>query len=212
MDESNQKPTGADTSSPVASRGALAAARRWMSSRWAAAACAALLAVMSLQMLAVVWRKSITTDEIVMIPAAYYYLVAGDCRLVNEHPPFVKLVAALPLLFVQPKEAPPAVSLTDDSALVKFEYADSFWDSNNDIFESLSFWRRGVRHEILDARRRARPVRSLPRDALARAAARAQPQNFKRARWSRRARGAPLHTRGLLLRPPTARRGRPFVD
>src|SRR2546423_8134230 len=142
MDESNQQPTEAGASSLVPTRGALAAARRWMSSRWAAAACAALLAVMSLQMLAVVWRKSITTDEIVMIPSAYYYLVAGDCRLVNEHPPFVKLVAALPLLFVQPKEAPPQTSLTEDSALVKFEYADSFWGSNNDLFESLSFWPR----------------------------------------------------------------------
>ena len=114
MGESNQKPLEAGASSPVAARGTLvvarrafSSARRWVAARWDVAACAALLAVMSLQMLAVVWRKSITTDEIVMIPAAYYYLVAGDCRLVNEHPPFVKLVAALPLLFVQPKEAPP---------------------------------------------------------------------------------------------------------
>src|SRR5256714_488039 len=140
MDESNQQPTEAGASSLVPTRGALAAARRWMSSRWAAAACAALLAVMSLQMLAVVWRKSITTDEIVMIPSAYYYLVAGDCRLVNEHPPFVKLVAAVPLLFVQPKEVPPEQDAA--SMPVEFEYADSFWGSNEDIFESLSFWPR----------------------------------------------------------------------
>src|SRR5205085_5790180 len=129
-----QKPPEAGASSPVVARDApvvarhaLSSARRWVAARWDVAACTALLAVMSFQMLAVVWQKSITTDEIVMIPAAYYYLVAGDCRLVNEHPPFVKLVAALPLLFVQPKEAPPQTPLTEDSALVKFEYADSFW-------------------------------------------------------------------------------------
>src|SRR5207248_11073020 len=72
MDESNQRPTEAGASSPIAARSvlvvarhALSSARRWVAARWAAAAaCAALLAVMSLQMLAVVWQKSITTDEI----------------------------------------------------------------------------------------------------------------------------------------------------
>src|SRR2546423_13424349 len=114
----------------------------WISSHWPAVICAALLIAMSLQMLAVVWRNSITTDEIVMIPSAYYYLSAGDCRLINEHPPLVKFVAGLPLLFIQPAETPPKTLPTDDSALVKFEYADSFWGSNDNVFESLSFWPR----------------------------------------------------------------------
>src|SRR5215831_761879 len=60
-----------------------------------------LLAVMGLQMLAVISRKSITLDEIVMIPAAYYHLADGNFQLINEHPPLAKIIAAVPLLFVQ---------------------------------------------------------------------------------------------------------------
>src|SRR3982751_1002791 len=72
-------------------RRALASVRAWARAHAAPLACAALLAFMSLQMLAVVWRKSITVDEIVMIPAAYYHLAAGNCQLVHEHPPLAKI-------------------------------------------------------------------------------------------------------------------------
>ena len=74
-----------------------------------AAACGAgaLLLVMALQMFAVIRRKSITVDEIVMIPSAYYHLSSANFQLVNEHPPLAKLIAGVPLLFVQPEEARP---------------------------------------------------------------------------------------------------------
>jgi hypothetical protein len=87
----------------------------------------ALLALMGLQMFAVVWRKSITVDELVMIPSAYYHLVDSDFQLVNEHPPLSKLVAATPLLFVQPNEQP------DHNA---------FWDYNEKKYPSIAFWSR----------------------------------------------------------------------
>ncbi|HEY3580545.1 MAG TPA: phospholipid carrier-dependent glycosyltransferase [Pyrinomonadaceae bacterium] len=87
----------------------------------------ALLALMGLQMFAVIWRKSITVDELVMIPSAYYHLVDGDFQLVNEHPPLSKLVAAAPLLFVQPNE--------------QAEHA-AFWDYNEKKYPSIAFWSR----------------------------------------------------------------------
>ena len=87
----------------------------------------ALLALMGLQMFAVVWRKSITVDELVMIPSAYYHLVDGDFQLVNEHPALSKLVAATPLLFVQPNEQ------ADHGA---------FWDYNEKKYPSIAFWSR----------------------------------------------------------------------
>src|SRR5690349_8684458 len=87
----------------------------------------ALLALMGLQMFAVVWRKSITVDELVMIPSAYYHLVDSDFQLVNEHPPLSKLVAATPLLFVQPNEQ------ADHGA---------FWDYNEKKYPSIAFWSR----------------------------------------------------------------------
>src|ERR1041385_5854855 len=86
-----------------------------------------LLAVMGLQMFAVIGRKSITIDELVMIPSAYYHLVDNDFQLVNEHPSLSKLAAAVPLLFVQPNEE------ADHAA---------FWDYNLKKYPSIAFWSR----------------------------------------------------------------------
>src|SRR5688572_27462217 len=89
-------------------RQALSRLHSFSRTRAAELATGVLLAVMSLQMLAASARQSITADEIVMIPAAYYHLVTGNSQYVNEHPPLSKIVAALPLLFLQPVEPPPA--------------------------------------------------------------------------------------------------------
>src|ERR1051325_11572408 len=107
MDESLNQ--GADSGVLVFEPRAFAErAREWARARRHALACAALLSAMSLQMFAVVSRKSITVDEIVLIPAAYYHLAAFNCQLVHEPPPLAKLVSAPPLLFVQPNAAKPA--------------------------------------------------------------------------------------------------------
>ena len=110
----------------------------------AAALCAgALLVVMGLQMFAVIRRKSITVDEILMIPSAYYHLTSANFQLVNEHPPLAKLVAGVPLLFVQPEEArPDQMNAPAGSPDAKWAYYDSFWENNRDRFEPLSFWPR----------------------------------------------------------------------
>jgi hypothetical protein len=124
-------------------RRASARALAWARERAATLACAALLAFMSLQMLAVVWRKSITVDEIVMIPAAYYHLAAGNCQLVHEHPPLSKILAGIPLLFLQPDENDPRkFGYAPDSAEGKWNYSERFWEDNPRLFESISFWAR----------------------------------------------------------------------
>ena len=98
---------------------------------------------MSLQMFAVISRKSITVDEIVMIPSAYYHLAAGNFQLVNEHPPLAKIIAGVPTLFVQPNEVKPEqITGEPGSFKEKWSYAERFWENNPDIFESLSFWPR----------------------------------------------------------------------
>lgn len=143
MDESfNQAASGARvlTFEP---RAALTRARVWARAHAAGLACAALLSAMSLQMFAVVARKSITVDEIVMIPAAYYHLAAGNCQLVHEHPPLAKLVSGLPLLFVQPNEAnPEKFGVAANSPGGKWKYEERFWEDNFALFDSLSFWGR----------------------------------------------------------------------
>src|SRR5437763_568391 len=110
----------------------------------AAAFCAgALLLVMALQMFAVIWRKSITVDEIVMIPSAYYHLASGNFQLVNEHPPLSKLIAGAPLVFVQPEEArPDQITASPGSSDVQWAYYESFWENNFDRFDTLGFWAR----------------------------------------------------------------------
>lgn len=124
-------------------RGALASTHSWILAHLAELACAALLAAMSLQMFAVISRKSITVDEIVMIPSAYYHLAAGNFQLVNEHPPLAKIIAGVPSLFVQPNEVKPEQITGEPGSFdEKWSYAERFWENNPDIFESLSFWPR----------------------------------------------------------------------
>ena len=102
-----------------------------------------LLALASAQMLAVVARKSITVDEIVMIPAAYYHLAAGDFQFIHEHPPLAKIVAAVPLLFVQPDEPrPDQISAPPGTTQAKWDYTAYFWEDNYALFDSISFWSR----------------------------------------------------------------------
>ena len=124
-------------------RRAAESARAWASARRAGLACAALLSVMSLQMLSVVARKSITVDEIVMIPAAYYHLAAGDFQLVHEHPPLSKILAGVPLLFIQPAEAGPAkIRAPRGSPEAKWAMQESFWEENRAAFGAICFWAR----------------------------------------------------------------------
>src|SRR5215207_4897581 len=124
-------------------RRALRHVRAWARARAAGLACAALLAFMSLQMLAVVSRKCITVDEVVMIPVAYYHLAAGNCQHVHEHPPLSKILAGLPLLFLQPDETDPRrLGHAPDSPVGKWTYEERFWEDNPRLFESISFWAR----------------------------------------------------------------------
>jgi 4-amino-4-deoxy-L-arabinose transferase-like glycosyltransferase len=126
----------------VASR-ALRALQRTLATHWGEATCAFLLLVMSLNLLGATSRKSITVDETLLIPAAYYHLAAGDFHLVYEHPPLCKILAAVPLLFIQPKELSPGA--IDPAAEVPTRVGAQqgyFWEDNLSSFESIGFWAR----------------------------------------------------------------------
>lgn len=49
-------------------------------------------------------RTSVTIDEPTHLLAGYRHLVCGDFAINREHPPLLKIVAALPLLPMQPKD------------------------------------------------------------------------------------------------------------
>ena len=124
---------------------AFAAVGRLVAVRKAGAVCAALLVLMAANLFASISRKSITNDEIVHIPAGYYHLVAGKFQLNNEHPPLVKMWAALPLLFIQPNEAAPSPGeVTGNFSEETWKYLDQFWPNNKDNFAAISFWTRAM--------------------------------------------------------------------
>jgi 4-amino-4-deoxy-L-arabinose transferase-like glycosyltransferase len=124
-------------------RQALAKVRRWARARCVRLICVALLGVMSLQMLAAASRKSISTDELVHIPAGYYHLVVGDFQFLNLHPPVPMMIGALPLLFIQPGE----VSAIEQKKIPRddnfvFVVSERFWTPNDSLFRTVSFWTR----------------------------------------------------------------------
>ena len=121
----------------------LAELRAWIIAHTAEIGCAAILILMSLQMLFVISRKSITCDEIVMIPSGYYHVAAQNFELINDHPPVSKILAAIPLLFLQPEEIRPNQVVGEPgSSDERWAHMERFWENNPDTFLSLSFWPR----------------------------------------------------------------------
>jgi hypothetical protein len=91
-----------------------------------------LLAVMLLLMLASSRADSLTFDEPAHIAAGYASLRYRDARLNHEHPPLVKMLAALPLLAVAP-HFPLASSAWQEANNGKWETARIFlYESGND--------------------------------------------------------------------------------
>ena len=120
----------------------LRAGQLFVQKHWPQLIVLALLAVMAANLLTVIKRKSITIDEIAHIPAGYYHLVAGNYTLNNEHPPLVKVWAALPLLFLQPNEPPLAALDNVDFYTRTGDAFANFWTANASEFEVISFWTR----------------------------------------------------------------------
>lgn len=115
---------------------------QFVRARKAEVVCACLLLGMSGTMLAVISRKSITNDEVVIIPAGYYHLAAGNFQILVDHPPLARMYAALPLLFLQPNEPPINVRPGEDSQQRTLRAEEEFWSANESYFATISFWSR----------------------------------------------------------------------
>jgi 4-amino-4-deoxy-L-arabinose transferase-like glycosyltransferase len=127
----------------AAPRRSSASVRGWARAHRAGLICALLLGIMSVQMLAAVSRKSITTDEVVHIPAGYYHLVVGDFQFLNQHPPVSMMIGAAPVLFMHPGEMSQAElqTIPRDDAFV-FVVSQRFWMPNDDFYHAAAFWTR----------------------------------------------------------------------
>lgn len=116
--------------------------RRWTHYKLELAA-AAILLVTAVNLVSVTLRKSITTDEVVLIPSAYYHWVDPSVNLIGQHPPLVKLLAGLPLLFLQPNEwKPEKIDPASRQDQNEWGYVIHFWQDNRPRFEAISFWSR----------------------------------------------------------------------
>ncbi len=84
-----------------------------------------LLTVFTVLALTSMWNDSANYDERIHLPAGYSYLTQKDMRLNPEHPPLVKDLSALPLLFLN----------------IKFPYQSSGWNTllSSDISRTPSW-------------------------------------------------------------------------
>lgn len=95
-------------------------------------------------------QKSATSDEVAHIPAGYTYVKLGDFRMNPEHPPLVKALAGIPLLFLPVKPVrmdvnDPVWSKVDPAAYGwlrnEWEFGAKFLYEWNDA-DRLVFWSR----------------------------------------------------------------------
>jgi hypothetical protein len=108
----------------------------------AEAVCTCLLLLLAVNLVVAISHKSITNDEVVHIPAGYYHLVAGDYQLNNEHPPLIKMWAALPMLFIQPEEPQMPVEGSPNFAEKTWGFHQLFWNANGSRFRTIGYWSR----------------------------------------------------------------------
>jgi Dolichyl-phosphate-mannose-protein mannosyltransferase len=84
--------------------------------------------------------KSIGCDEIIHIPAGYAYIKEFNYWMNREHPPLAKILAAVPLLFLQPNLPTDHPSWGDRSR--QTEFGRQFLFVQNANTDQLVFWAR----------------------------------------------------------------------
>ncbi|MCD6149328.1 glycosyltransferase family 39 protein [bacterium] len=84
-------------------------------------------------------QESTTMDEKAHIPSAYSYVKYNDMRLNPEHPPLLKDLAGLPLLFFNPR-FPADDPLWTEGVNEQWELGDKFIHSND--ADQITFWSR----------------------------------------------------------------------
>ncbi|MBI2451303.1 MAG: glycosyltransferase family 39 protein [Parcubacteria group bacterium] len=102
---------------------------------------ASLLGFMLILMLSSSWNDSAIVDEVPHIGAGYSYLTRKDMRLNPEHPPLIKDLAALPLLFLDLKFPKTDPSWTQDIN-GQWTFGAEFIHKIGNPAEKILFWSR----------------------------------------------------------------------
>ena len=87
-------------------------------------------------------QESATMDEVAHIPAGYSYLTQRDYRLNPEHPPLLKDLSAIPLLFIKNINFPKYLSSWTKEINSQWDFGFNFlYKSGNDA-DKIIFWSR----------------------------------------------------------------------
>ncbi len=103
-----------------------------------------LIAVFFLQAILSMWDDSPTSDEIVAPAVGYAELFTGDFTLVDDHPPLIRILTALPLLSLQPTLplTHPSWQQKEQGVKDRIDFAYEFFYRVNHNADQLLFWSR----------------------------------------------------------------------
>jgi hypothetical protein len=85
---------------------------------------------------------SVTMDEVAHLPAGYSYLTQKDMRLNPEHPPLIKDLAALPLLFIQGINFPSEIKAWQEDINGQWDFGYHFLYQMGNPVDKMIFWGR----------------------------------------------------------------------
>ncbi len=87
-------------------------------------------------------NDSLTMDELAHLPAGYSYLTQKDMRLNPEHPPLIKDLAAIPLLFIKNINFPSETKSWKKDVNGQWDFGNKFlFHSGNPAYKMI-FWAR----------------------------------------------------------------------
>src|SRR6056297_232530 len=85
---------------------------------------------------------SLTFDEKAHLPAGYSYVKKLDMRLNPEHPPIIKDLAGIPLLFMDNVNFPSDSSSWQEKTNAQWSFGNEFLYENNNPAKEMIFWGR----------------------------------------------------------------------
>ncbi len=85
---------------------------------------------------------SLTMDELAHLPAGYSYLTQKDMRLNPEHPPLIKDLAAIPLLFIKNIHFPSDIKAWTDDINGQWDFGNNFLFHSQNPADEMIFWGR----------------------------------------------------------------------
>ena len=85
---------------------------------------------------------SVTMDELAHLPAGYSYLTQKDMRLNPEHPPLMKDLAAIPLLFIKNINFPKDIRSWQEDVNGQWDFGFNFLYQSGNPVDKMIFWGR----------------------------------------------------------------------